>query len=89
VVSEHKINGEAVNGSRTAAITAKSCPLAELNATSSPNPNSGVAKDNEEEAALKESIRSVYRLWKMSRRTGGDDDRDVFLRVTKEVIGLL
>lgn len=41
----------------------------------------------DDDLALRESIRSVWRLWKMSRRTDGEeDDREVFLRVAKEVL---
>jgi len=87
VVSVH-IDEDAVNGSRVAVMPPKVCPSDKLNTTSSLDHRSWDAKDNEEEAALKESIRSVYRLWKMSRRTGGEDDRVVFMRVAKEVVGL-
>jgi hypothetical protein len=47
------------------------------------------AANANEEVALRESIRSVYRLWKMSRQSEGDeDDRELFIRVAREVIEL-
>lgn len=41
-----------------------------------------------DDTALKESIRSVWRLWKMSRQNqrSGGDDKELFLRVTREVV---
>lgn len=54
-----------------------------------PPPPSGV-KDIEsvdDDAALRESIRSVWRLWKMSRRSDADaDNKETFLRVAREVV---
>lgn len=41
-----------------------------------------------DDTALKESIRSVWRLWKMSRQNQGSarDDKELFLRVAREVV---
>jgi len=81
------INEETVNGWST---TLLSPAVYSPEKQTAPSPGTLVwhAKDNEEEVALKESIRSVYRLWKMSRRLSGEDDRDVFMRVTREAVGL-
>ena len=89
VVPEPKIKHSVTNWSHAAVIPAKSCSPNPSYALFSPDTRSGDTKDGEEdEAALKESIRSVYRLWKMSRRTGSEDDGEMFLRVTREVVGL-
>jgi hypothetical protein len=87
VESEHKIDRDAEGGSRTTVISPL-CHLKELSATS-PNSNSRDNNDNDQGYALRESIRSVYRLWKMSRRTAdNEDDREEFIRVAREVVGL-
>jgi hypothetical protein len=88
LLSEPKIDEETNDGSRAAVISLLR-PLEELNATSSPRSHLGDGRHHEKEVALRESIRSVYRLWKMSARTETDeDDREVFLRIAKEVVGL-
>jgi hypothetical protein len=47
------------------------------------------AANGDDEVALRESIRSVYRLWKMSRQSEGEeDDRELFIRVARQVIEL-
>ena len=46
-----------------------------------------VSFPTENDTALKESIRSVWRLWKMTRQSqGSGDDKELFLRVTREVV---
>ncbi|KAF7966651.1 hypothetical protein HWV62_37541 [Athelia sp. TMB] len=44
-------------------------------------------KGVDDDAALRESIRSVWRLWRMSRRSEGDEDnKETFLRVARQVV---
>lgn len=77
----HSLDGETEDGSSTAVISPQSSPQ-----ESNEICPSSVADD---EITLRESIRSVYRLWKMSRRTdGGEADKEIFMRVAKEVIEL-
>jgi hypothetical protein len=88
MVSEHKIDEEANSGSHTTVVS-PSRVIRDLGGISLPNPDSRDVEDNEQGYALRESMRSVYRLWKMSRRTeSSGDDREEFIRVAKEVVGL-
>lgn len=87
-VSQYHIDEETDDGSRTAAISSSN-PLERLGAISLLKSHSGDVSGNEKEIALMESIRSVYRLWKMTARTEeGEDDRDLFLRVARDAVGL-
>jgi hypothetical protein len=43
--------------------------------------------DVDAEDILKESIRGVWRLWKNSKHRNEETDKDVFLKVVKEVVG--
>jgi len=86
--SEYKINEGNDDGSCTAVISS-SLLLERLGAAKKWQSHLGDTGDNEKEIALRESIRSVYKLWKMTARTEeGEDDREVFLRVAREAVGL-
>jgi hypothetical protein len=88
-MSEHHIDDGTDDGSRTAAISSSN-PLERLGAISLLKSHPGDVGGNEKEIALMESIRSVYKLWKMTARTEeGEDDREVFLRVAREAVELL
>lgn len=77
---EEKDEDEYEDGTRTVQVISPILhPVAESNGI--------LSHSVEGDAALKESIRSVWRLWKMSRRVeGGSDDKELFLRVAREVV---
>ncbi|KZP31265.1 hypothetical protein FIBSPDRAFT_1037716 [Athelia psychrophila] len=82
---EDKSPEATTDGSCTAVISPQS-QSAVLESSQPPPPMDG--KDVvDDDAPLRESIRSVWRLWKMSRRSAGDaDNKETFLRVAKEVV---
>jgi hypothetical protein len=75
-------DNKAGNGLRIAVVSPGLRPVESNGISFTP---SGAKADDD--AALRESIRSVYRLWKMSRRSNGEEnDGEVFLRVARQVI---